>query len=219
MPRTIFSAGALLALIAVYLLAFSLGARPSSADTATLLLLAVSGGVALIPAFRRRLIADADAATFGLIAVGYILYQLADRSGPAEGFALRFPFLPDDQFVLSYAFRLAIVGALIGAPLWVKSGGPERYMVAGLLLLGVLGAGSFRVLSQHYKVGVVDTLDPTPMVTLYLQIVGYAAMALCCRAVALHERIRGMVFYALPVALFALWARHTFMPAPQEAAE
>jgi hypothetical protein len=219
MPRTLSSAGALAALLAVYLLAFLPAARPTPADTLTLLFLAVCGSVALIPTLRRRLLADADAATFGLIAVAYVLYQLADRSGPAEGFALRFPFLPDDRFVISYAMRAVLLGAVLGAPMWLKSGGPERYMVAALGILGILGAGIFKVLSLYFKVGVVETLDPTPMVTLYIQIVGYAALALCCRAVTLHERLRAVIFLALPAALFALWARHTFMPAPQEAAE
>lgn len=208
-------------------LAFAAGAKPSSADTLSLLFLGLVGSLSWVPSLRKKLVASRDAATFFLIFAAVLIFQLAERAGPADGWALRLPVLPDDVFVMSYATRLAVLGALIGLPtLWSRSGaetdgtsGPEKYLLAALVLVGALGAATFWYLSRFYAVGPTEILDPTPMATLILQVVGYGGLAITCRAAVQCEKMRAWIFQLLPLVLIALWARHTFVAAPVEVDE
>jgi mannose/cellobiose epimerase-like protein (N-acyl-D-glucosamine 2-epimerase family) len=52
-----------------------------------------------------------------------------------------------------------------------------------------------------------------------MQVFEFAALALCCAAVAAHPRTRQMMLMVLPVLLWALWARHQFAGAPVESEE
>lgn len=183
------------------------------AEKTVLLFLAAVFLVALVPALHRRLM-ERDAATFALLSAFFVLFHLAERAGPREGWSLQFAVLPDDQFPISYALRMVFVGALATFPLWWKGGGPQRFILAALLLIGVIGAASFGLLARFYPVGPTETLDPTPLPTLFLQIVGYASVAALCRAVTASPATRALALRALPFVLLLILAKFQFLPAP-----
>lgn len=218
MPRQIASAGAALALFGIYLLAWLPAGRPSPTDEVTLWFLIVSAGLTFLPALRARIVDSEEAATFGLIAVAFVLFQLADKVHPETGFGIQVADMPE-KLVFSPAWYLAVLGAAFSAPLWFRRGGPERFVLWSTHVVGVLGLGSFWYLSRFFKISVTEGMDPVPMVRLVMHIVGFGSAALCCRAAALDEKIRRAAFTGLPVALFAIWARHHFVHAPAEAAE
>jgi hypothetical protein len=215
----IFAIFALLALGGVWLLALfpdPLLLPPSAMvnEKLTLLFLLVAGALAFVPSLHRKWSQNHDAATFFLLCVGVVLFQIADRSGPREGWAITLPFA-DEATAISYATRLIVVGALLSCPMWWKhSGAPERATVAGLFLVGTLGLGSLWYLSQFYQVGFDKALDPLPAATLCVQVVSYASLALCCRAATATEALRGAILRVIPVALLVMLARHQFMPIP-----
>ena len=187
----------------------------------TLLFLLVAALIALWPSFSRRLLENRDAATWAFLVVGVILFHLADRAGPraGEGFGLKWSLTPDDPIPISYATRAVLLGALLSIPAWIRGGAPERALIGGLLLLGVLGAASFWLLSRFYAVGVTEILDPTSLGTLITQVVAYACLAVCARAATLSISVRALVLRLLPIVLLIVWARHQFAPiaAPVEA--
>jgi hypothetical protein len=210
---------ALLALSGVALLALFPDPRllPPGAmlsEKATLFFLAATFLVALVPSLHRRLTENRDAATFALLSAFFVLFHLAERAGPREGFSIRFGFLPDDQFAVSYALRLVVVGAVVTFPLWWKGGGPQRFILAALLLIGILGAGIFGFLARFYTVGATETLDPTPLPTLFLQILGYASVAAICRAATASPATRQLALRALPFVLLLILSKFQFLPAP-----
>ena len=225
-PHPLFALPAVIALGIVAALALFpdarlLGPAEMGPEKWTLLFLAVCFLVALIPPFARRLVADRDAATWALIIVWVILFHLAERAGPraGEGFGLNWSLTPDEPLAISYAMRAVVFGALLSAGAWAAQGGPARAFVAGLLGLGLLGAGMFWLLGHYYTIGVVETLDPTPLGTLLVQIVGYACVALCARAATATPALRGVLLKIIPFLLLVVWARHQFAPiaAPVEA--
>ena len=218
-PSSLFAIPALIALGAVCVLAFVpdarlLGPDEMGPEKLTLLFLAVCFFIALIPPLSRHLVENRDAATWAVLVVGVVLYHLAERAGPrlGEGFALNWSLNPDDPLAISYAMRAVVFGALLSAGAWVVGGAPERALVGGLLALGITGAGMFYLLSRFYTVGVVETLDPTPLGTLIVQVIGYACLALCARAVTATVGLRRVLFKIMPFLLLAIWARHQFAP-------
>lgn len=216
--RMIFSLPALLALLGVAGLALFpdpqlLPASSMAPDRATLWFLMVCALALQIPPLRKRLLGSLDGATWVLLCAFFVLFHIADRAGPVEGFALKLGFAPDDPVVVSWAARIVCIGALLSFPLWLKRGGVERFVLLGLGLVGAFGLGMFWLLSHFYKVD-LDNLAPGPMVSLLVQIVSYAALALCCRAAVQNERVRALVLWALPFLLFVAAARHSFAPIP-----
>lgn len=225
-PHPLFAVPALLALAIVSALALFpdprlLGPAEIGPEKLTLLFLAVCFVIALVPAFARHFIENRDAATWAVLVAGVILYHIAERAGPraGEGFALNWSLSPDEPLAISYAMRVVVFGALLSAGAWAAQGGPARTFVGGLLGLGILGAGMFWLLSRYYTVGVVETLDPTPLGTLLVQIVGYACLGLCARAATATRSMRRVLLRLVPLLLLAVWARHQFAPiaAPVEA--
>lgn len=225
-PNPLLAAPALIALAFVGALALfpdgrSLGAAVMGPDKLTLLFLAACFFIALVPALARRLVENRDAATWAVLVVSVILFHIAERAGPraGEGFGLRWALTPDEPLAISYAMRAVVFGALLSAGAWIKGGAPERTLIGGLILLGVIGAGMFALLGRFYTVGVVETLDPTPLGTLAVQVVGYVCLALCGRAATSTRTLRIIIFRFLPFMLLAIWARHQFAPiiAPVEA--
>ena len=224
-PNALFAIPALLALAFVAALALFpdpklLSAADMGPDKLTLLFLGVCFLVALIPALSRHLIENRDAATWAILVASVILFHIADRAGPrAGGFSVPWSLTPGDPLVISYAMRAVVLGALLSAGAWVRGGAPERAIIVGLVLLGVLGFASFDLLSRFYKVGVTETLDPTPMGTLLIQVVAYVCLALCARAATATRALRNILFKIVPLLLLAIWARHKFAPihAPVEA--
>ena len=225
-PHPLFAVPALVALGSITALALFpnptlLGPAEIGPDKITLLFLAICFAVALIPAFSRHLIENRDAATWAVLVAGVILFHIAYRAGPlaGEGFGINWSLSPDEPLAISYATRIVVFGALLSAGAWAAHGGPVRAFVAGLLGLGLTGAAMFYLLSRFYTVGVVETLDPTPLGTLITQIVGYACLGLCARAATATTATRSVLFKVLPLLLLAVWARHQFAPiaAPVEA--
>ena len=224
-PHPLFAVPALLALLAVSALALFpdarlLGPTETGPDKLTLLFLGVCFLVALVPALGRHLVENRDAATWAVLVAGVILFHIAERAGPraGEGFGLNWSLTPDEPLAISYAMRAVVFGALLSAGAWAQGGAPERAIVGGLVLLGLVGAGMFVLLSRFYTVGVVETLDPTPLGTLIVQVVAYACLALCARAVTATTALRSALFKIIPFILLGVWARHQFAPiaAPPE---
>jgi hypothetical protein len=213
---------ALLAAIAL-LLVFGLALiarEPLEKTLADRLTLAALGVAALICFWTPLLAvieAQQNAASFALTAAMFVVYGLARRAGPAEGFGLHFAALPEDRFVISYAAWVVIVAAVVAVPLWPhRVAGWTRAVLAALLLIGVLAGASFLLLSARYEVGPDKIVDPGPLPTLGLQLVEYAALALLCNIAAGHPPTRRLVLRALPVLLLALAARMHVLPAPAE---
>ena len=186
-------------------------------EKSALLFLAATFLVALWLSLHKRIIAHRDAATFLLLCAFLVLFHIADRAGPRQGFALQFSSLPDDTFPVSYALRLALLGAIISVPAWFKNGGPERFIFAALLLIGFLGVASFAFLSRFYKVGVTETLDPSFLPSLFLQIIGFASIAALCRAVTASPKWTRFIFCGMPLILLLVWAKMQLFPIPVEA--
>ena len=227
-PNALFAIPALVALgivgaLALFPDAQLLGPDKMGPDKLTLLFLAFCFLIALIPSFARRFIENRDAATWAVLVASVILFHLAERAGPPEGagFGVHWSLTPDNPLAISYAMRVVVFGALLSAGAWAArgGGGPARAFVAGLLGLGLVGAGAFWLLSRFYAVGVTETLDPTPLGTLMVQIVGYVCLALCARAATATPALRSLVLKVMPVVLLLVWARHQFAPiaAPVEA--
>lgn len=203
------------ALLALFPLASSLPSTQMAPDKLGLAFLLVFALALQWAPLWKRLIASRDGATWVLLCAFFVLFQIADKAGPREGFSLRFGWAPDDPVVLSYAARIAMGGALASLPLWLRRGGVERYFVLSLALVGVFGLGMFRFLANYYSVGAADAvLAPAPMVSLIEQMAAYAALALCCRAAVEDERLRLWVLRAVPLVLLLVLARHQFQPIP-----
>jgi hypothetical protein len=132
---------------------------------------------------------------------------------------LRLSLLPDDAFPISYALRLAVVGAILSFPAWWKSGGPSRFILAALLLVGTLGTASFWFLARFYPVGATEILDPTPLATLLTQILGYGALAALCRAATATPAATRVILRLMPLLLLTVWARLHWFPTPLPAEE
>ena len=216
-----FSVPALLALAGVAVLALfpdgsALAGPQMAPDRATLLFLFACAVAAQMPALFRRLTASRDASTWALISVFFVLFHLADRAGPGDGWRITFPFAPDDPAPISYAARIVVVGALLCLPLWLGRGGPEKSVIVALSIVGAFGLGTLWFLGQFFPVGVGenDILAPRPTTTLLVQIVSYGALALCCRAATEHERVRVWVLRALPLFLLGVLLRHQLSPIP-----
>lgn len=180
-------------------------------EKVALLFLLATWMLALWPPLHRRLIENRDATTWLLISTFFVLFHLGERAGPLEGWSLRNGALPDDAFVVSYALRLAVLGAIASLPAWIRGGGPQKALWAALGLVGLLGGGSFYFLARFYKVGAVETLDPTPLPTLFLQIAGYGAIAALCCAVTKSPAALKLATRAMPLVLLAVWAKMQFV--------
>jgi hypothetical protein len=181
-----FSIPALVALAVVWVAAFFPDPRalPPPAlfpEKLTLLFLAVAFAVALVPQIHARLM-HPNAATWAFLGAFVVLFHLADRAGPRDGFAIGFPFVDEERFAISYAARAVVLGAILSAPAWIRGGAPERAFASGVILIGTIGAASTWLLSRFYPTGPTETLDPTPLGSLLVQLVTYGSLALCCRA-------------------------------------
>lgn len=210
---------AIVPLLLLVLLAFKGEVRATPADRAALLCLALAGALCFWTPARKyfdRANGEAhNAASFALTAAIFVTYNLARRAGPEEGFSLQFAFLPDDKFVVSHAAMIAVVGALATLPFAFKVlGGYTRALLIGALILGVLALGSYRLLGAHYKIGVTEVLDPTPLVHILMQLVEYGALAMLCAFATANLVVRAWLLRVLPLVLLALWARHQFAAPP-----
>lgn len=213
------SALAILPLFLVVALALDADVRATPADRAALLFLAVTAVLLFYtPArkyFERSDAESHNAATFAFTSAMFVIYNLARRAAPEDGPGLQFAWLPDDKFVISYAAMVVVVGAFATLPFGFKAlGGYTRALLIGALVLSLLSLGSFRLLSGYYKVGVTETLDPTPLVHILLQLVEYSALAILCAIATANLAMRVWLLRALPIVLLALWARHQFAAPP-----
>jgi len=213
----VFAALAAGFLLLLWALAFLPG-ETSRADVLTPFVLGIAAMFLFWTPLSRHFEFQENAAMFALTAAMFVIYSLARRVGPDDGWALSFAWLglPDDRFVVPYASRIVVLGALCTAPLWWENmQGWTRSLLGGAVLLLVLAAISFRLLASFYKVGPVEQLDPTPLPHLGMQIVEYFCLALLCNAAAAHPNVRRWALRALPILLLVLWARlQFFSPAP-----
>jgi hypothetical protein len=190
--------------------------EPTPADKITLLFLGFTAAVLFWTPLRRNF-ESADAATFALAAAFFIIYGLARRAGPDEGWALRFSALPDDVFTISWAARIALAGALISAAMSRQRMSLfVRAALGACLIIGLFSLGIFLFLSRMYPVGATEVLDPTPLVHLLMQLIEYGAVAILCGVVGADLTARRIALKVLPLLLLALWARHQFAAAPIE---
>ncbi len=180
-------------------------------EKTALLFLAVTFLVALVPRLQRKLLENRDAATFLLICAAFVLFHIAERAGPRDGFSLQFAALPGDAFPVSYALRLAVLGSILSVPAWIRDGGPHKAMGAALVVIAAFGVGSFLLLARFYPVGATEILDPTPLPPLFLQILGYGSVAALCRAVTKSERATRLALRAMPLVLLFVWAKMQFV--------
>ncbi|HEX8832996.1 MAG TPA: hypothetical protein VF719_02285 [Abditibacteriaceae bacterium] len=208
---------AAVALAIIALLAFSGATEPTLADRLTLLFL---GLVALVCAFspaRHFFNERRDAATFALAVSFFIIYSLARRAGPSEGWELNFAILPDDSFRISWAARAALLGAFLSVAMArYQMSSFARALLGAALLIGALSLGTFLFLSRFYTVGSTEILDPKPLADVLLQCVEYGAVGVLCAVVGADDRMRPLVMKILPFLLLALWAKHQFGAAPVE---
>jgi hypothetical protein len=203
-----------IALAVVVGLAFSPAGEPTPADRVTLLTLAVLGAICFWTPLLRYFDQRPDAATFALTAALFIVYGIARRAGPDDGWALRLPALPDDPFVISWAARAVVIGAILALPLWWKQVSLwTRALLTGAAIVMAIGLSIFLFLRRYYPpVEGTEIVNPKLLVDVVLQAVEYSALALLCNAVCLHPAARRWALRVLPLVLLALWARHQFAP-------
>jgi len=206
---------AALALAGIWLGAVSRHSQNSPADDLTVVFLGLLFALAWVPKLGKRLADNRDATTWALITVGFVLLQLADRTGP-NPFNIHISSIQDDPYPISAAGLCAIVGAVLGAPAWIKDGGPAKWVAAAAVLVGVLGAVNFWFLAQHFQVGATAILDPSPLPSLYIQLVEYGCLALTCRAATASPAVRTWIWRTLPVALLVVRLGHHVLPKPPE---
>lgn len=211
-------AGAL-SLLGLCLLALG-DVRPTSGDQLTLFVLGVAALICVVGNVLgvnplRRLFASREAATWALMLAFFVVYGMARRAGPQDGWRLNTTLLPDTPLPIPYAARLVWLGALLSLPAWSRAlTAPTRAILASLLLVALFGLGSFLFLRRFYAVGETEILNPKPLLDTLLQASEYGALALCCTAAGANILVRRWVLSALPILLLMIWARHQFRPIP-----
>jgi hypothetical protein len=210
---------ALGALAAVCILAFFAPAeKVALADQVALLFLAAMMGSLLWMPLLRALENQHNAATFFLTAAMFVIYSLARRVAPENGWSLRFAKFPADEYIFSYASYVVVLGAILTSPYWRRRGSAwTRSLCAGIVLIAGIAAWSFWLLARFYPVGAAQRLDPSPLPHLVLMLIEYASVALLCRAVCAHVATRHLAFKGLPLVLLALWARFHFSKPAEDA--
>jgi hypothetical protein len=208
------SALAALALLAVFALAMMPDARPGAADQLTLPVLGIFTALYAWTPLQRLIAPQRETATFALCAALFVAYGLARRTVPESLPALTFN---DEEYRFSCAAWCVFAGALLSTPAWLKGmSGWMRALLGGMLALLVIGVFSFKFVGGHYPADSPSPADPKVFVLFVMQSLEFAALALCCAAAAAHPRTRSLMLAALPVLLWAVWARHRFAPAPIE---
>jgi hypothetical protein len=216
---------ALCALLIVVVLALMPASRPAAADRITLLFLSICGALCAYSPLSRVFETERNAASFGLMAAMFAVYGLARTAAPADGlgFALKgeeiglaFNVGTDSAIeYVSYAGRIVVLCAIVTLPfLWRHLCEWTKAILLAAAVLGFVAIGSFYYLSLRYPVGVIEVVDPTPLVHFGLQLLEYTAVALLCNFVSVHPTVRRVVLRALPVVLIALWLRYQFMAPP-----
>lgn len=213
------TAGATLATVVLLLLAL-LAFDPlklvtsSASEHITLLFLALCSAVVAYSPLRRHF-ESAEAAAFVLTAAWFVIYALARRAGPGDGWTASLSNSPEITFKISYAARFAVAGAVTAAALnRVALSGFTRAALGVMLVVAVLLLGNYVYLSQFFQVGETEALDPVPVTQALLQLMEYASVAALCGVAAANGRTRAGLLKLLPVLLLALWARHQFGPVP-----
>lgn len=209
------SALALVAVFAVCALAMLPDAKPGAADQLTLPVLGLFAALFAWPLFLRRLTPQREIATFAFCAAMFVVYGLARRTAPEKLPVFQFY---GDEYRFSCAAWCVLPGALLSAPAWLKNGnGWLRALLGGLLAIFVIGLFSFKFVGAHYPTDSPSTpIDAAVFILFVMQILEFAALGLCCAAVAAHPRTRSLLIIALPFLLYGIWARHHFAPAPIE---
>lgn len=214
------AAGSLVALLALGLIAFLAfhgATQPSLADKISLLFLAVASGLCLLPPLWRAIDANPDAATFVLSTAFFIIYSLARRAGPDDGWALPIAALKDAPIMLPWSAYLAL-GAVLPALLLARPrlAAPVRAYLAAVAVVGFIGCVLYKFLGHFFPVGITSVLNPELLFYTLLQSVEYGVLLLLCNTVCSHAPVRRIAMRLLPLILLSLWARHQFAATPVE---
>lgn len=189
-------------------------------DRIALLFLAVTLGIIGWTPCLKLMDAQPGATTFALTAAMFVVYGIARRDVPDDGWSIRFAAMPDDEYVLPYSAYVVGLGALLTLPLWWRHRSDWlRGLLTGFGIIAFFAVFSFWLLSRHFKVGATEALDPSALPNLFLMLIEYGSVAILCRAVSSNTYARRYAMRFLPIALLALWARFHFFGAPAEEAE
>jgi hypothetical protein len=217
------SPGSLLACVALLLVAL-LAFDPmrlteaSAAERITLFFLALCAAVCAYSPLRRHF-QTLEAATFIFTAAWFVMYTLARRAGPAEGWEFSLAAVPDVSLKISYAARIAIVGALTAAALnRAALSAFTRAALSTMVVAGVLLLSNFAYLAQFFIVGDIEQaqLNPVPLALALMNLLEFGSVAVLCGVAAADARVRSGLMKLLPVMLLLLWARTQFGPIPAE---
>jgi len=159
-----------------------------------------------------RLREHSDIATFCVTAVMFIIYGLARRFDGGVSLTVHSGIFVGDEYAISPAAILVFIGAVISAPVWIRQfRGWAKAVIIALLMLTVLGFGSFWFLGQYYTVGPTDILDPTPLLPLAMNVLEFFFLTLVCVAACAADNTRKVLLKSLPIMLILLWGRHAFV--------
>lgn len=201
-----------LAIVGVFVLAFSATAAPGPADMITLRTLGVFVALLAWTKPGRKVLSQRDGAAFTLCAVLFVVYGLSRRIVPVTEDP---PQFLEENLRISYAAWVVLAGAVLSAPAWLKAFGEwARAALTSLAVLIAIGLCSFFFIGKFYPPGSANPMIPGYLVQLLQQSVEYGALLLCCNAVAAHPRLRIVIPALLPFLIWALWAKHHLAPPP-----
>lgn len=207
---------ALLALALLCGLAFLPSTSPLS-DRITLLAIGCGLGLFSWTRLYKHIALTPERAAFVLCAGMFVVYGLARSAGPETGFSLRFAALPDDEFIIPYSSYVVVISALLCAPCWwLHKNNWTRTLLSTSVLLGFFTIFAFWLLQRHFLVGPLETLDPTPLPRMAMNLLEYSCLALLCQTVATNTITRKIALRTLPGVLLLLWAKHQFLVAPED---
>ncbi len=188
-------------------------------EKTALLFLAALFVVALVPSLHRKLSENRDAATFAFLCAFSCCFTSPNALARAKAFRCGSRCCPKTNFRFPTRFDSRFWARFCRFRRGGKAAGQRRFIVAALGLIGALGVGSFWFLARFYAVGPTETLDPTPLATLFLQILGYGALAALCRAATNSPATTRVLLRLMPLLLALVWAKLHFFPAPLPAEE
>lgn len=178
----------------------------------TLLVLAFTSLIVCWTPLCNKLQEHPDAATFCVTACMFIIYGLARRFEWGVDLTVHFGGFAGEEYSLSPAALLVFIGAVLSSPCWIRQFRSwANAVVSALLVLMLLGFGSFWFLSQYYPVGATEILDPTPLLPLAMNLIEFFLLTLICVAACAGVKTRKVFLKSLPLMLILLWGRHVFM--------
>ena len=216
--EAIVASFALCILLLICVLAcFTPSAKVVLADKITFLFLAVVFTLFWSPLLK-VLEAQSGGGCFMLTAAMFVVYSMARRVVPENGWSMRFAGMPDDDYIFPSSAYLVVVSAMFTSPFWWRyRNNWTRALLSGIAIVAALAGFSFWLLSRYYPVGTALKLDPSALPNLFLMLIEYSCLALLCRAVGAYSPTRRFALRVLPLLLLALWSRFHFIPTEGDA--